>query len=71
MKLEGSEMKKKQIWIFVRGGLVTEVKSTDPNIKVNLIDYDNLESGGEDIREQELLALGEQELSSQGEFVIF
>ncbi|RPI56256.1 MAG: hypothetical protein EHM49_00775 [Deltaproteobacteria bacterium] len=64
-------MKKKQIWIFVRGGLVTEVKSTDPNIKVNLIDYDNLESGGEDIREQELLALGEQELSSQGEFVIF
>ncbi len=59
-------MKQKQIWVFVRGGMVTQVKATESNIKVSLIDYDNLECGEEDEAE-----IREQELLSQDQFVIF
>jgi len=52
-------MKRNEIWIFVRGGCVYEVKATDPTFKVNIIDYDNLEVSDEDegeYRELELLS---------------
>lgn len=35
-------MKRNEIWIFCQGGCITEVKSTDPTLRVNLIDYDEL-----------------------------
>ena len=35
-------MKRNEIWIFCQGGCVTQVKATDPILKVHLIDYDEL-----------------------------
>lgn len=59
-------MKAKEIWIFVNGGVVTEVKSTHSGIKVNLIDYDNLEEDKESKEE-----ITRQEQLSEGEYVIY
>lgn len=61
-------MKDKQIWIFVRGGVVNEVRSTHSGIKVNLIDYDNLEVEDD---EDERKEIQKQELLSEDEYVIF
>jgi hypothetical protein len=59
-------MNRKEIWITVSGGLITEVKSTEADIKVNIIDYDNLEVSDEDREE-----IGKLEELSENEFIIF
>lgn len=61
-------MREKQIWIFVRGGLVQQVKSTDHDVKVHLIDYDNLAVEDD---EEERKETQKQELLSEGMFIVF
>ena len=50
-------MKRNEIWIFCQGGCVTEVKATDPTLKVNLIDYDELAVSDENKKEYNKLEL--------------
>jgi len=64
-------MKKKEIWIFVEGGMVTQVKSTMSNVKVNLIDYDNLKVPVLKDDEEYKKEITEAEQLSENEFVIF
>jgi hypothetical protein len=59
-------MKKKEIWIFVNGGCITQVNSTESDLRVNLIDYDNLGVSDED--EEEIRRL---EQLSEGAFIVF
>jgi len=58
--------KRNEIWIFVNGGCITEIRSTNPSLRVNLIDYDELERIG---KEQDEYAKLEQ--LSEGMPVVF
>jgi hypothetical protein len=59
-------MKRNEIWIFCQGGCVTQVKATDPSLKVNLIDYDELAVDDEKKEEYK-----ELELLSEGQALVF
>ena len=56
-------MKQNEIWIYVSGGCVIQVKATDPLLKVNLIDYDNLEVSDEGRPEYEQMELLSENMS--------
>lgn len=59
-------MKRNEIWIFVDGGCVSQVRATDPTLKVNIIDYDNLQCSDEDT-----VAYAELEMQSEKMPVVF
>lgn len=46
-------MAKTKILIHVRGGCVTTVMSSDPNVEVELFDIDNMQEGKEESPEPE------------------
>jgi hypothetical protein len=45
-------MNKTKVIVSVRGGLVTQVCSNNPDIDVSVLDYDNFSQGDEPSREQ-------------------
>lgn len=53
--------KRNEVFIFVRGGTVVEVKANDPTLQVYVVDYDEIERSdeiGHDIAEIEGLSAG-------------
>lgn len=59
---------KTSIAIFVKGGVVQEVRSTSKDIKIDLVDYDNLEVEGKDSYDKDKI---EAEAIKKHPYVIF
>lgn len=59
-------MKRNEAWIFIQSGSVSEVRATDPTLRVHVIDYDELAVSDENKKLYQKL-----EALSEGETVVF